>query len=207
MAPLDRSHTSKFLLAFHITTALSCRPIIPKIKLDIGRKLRLFSYPNCIPPYAPRSSRFGSEPPSVEDDVDIWRYAILRVACQKRRRRRTVFDAPLRSSPSEYCYKVWYRKTRIMKLPENGKIMACIAISMHYWHVMDRKTDGKDILQQHSSCYAYAQRGNKATSHTQPEQLTGMCLTAARYSYVCAKYPQTDITTMLLLQSIISTSK
>jgi len=85
--------------------------------------------------------------------------------------------------------------------------MACIAISMHYWHVMDRKTDGKDILQQHSSCYAYAQRGNKATSHTQPEQLTGMCLTAARYSYVCAKYPQTDITTMLLLQSIISTSK
>ena len=24
------------------------------------------------PPYAPRSSRFGSEPPSVEDDVDVW---------------------------------------------------------------------------------------------------------------------------------------
>jgi len=23
------------------------------------------------PPYAPRSSRFGSEPPSVEDDVDV----------------------------------------------------------------------------------------------------------------------------------------
>jgi len=37
------------------------------------------------PPYAPRSSRFGSEPPSVKDDVDIWRYAIVRVACQKRR--------------------------------------------------------------------------------------------------------------------------
>ena len=29
------------------------------------------------PPYAPRSSRFGSEPPSVEDDVDVWRYTIL----------------------------------------------------------------------------------------------------------------------------------
>jgi len=28
-------------------------------------------------PYAPRSSRFGSEPPSVEDDVDVWRYAIV----------------------------------------------------------------------------------------------------------------------------------
>ena len=36
------------------------------------------------PPYAPRSSRFGSELPSVEDDVDVWRYAIVRVACQKR---------------------------------------------------------------------------------------------------------------------------
>jgi len=39
------------------------------------------------PPYAPRSSRFGSEPPSVDDDVDVWRYAVVRVACQKRWRR------------------------------------------------------------------------------------------------------------------------
>jgi len=29
------------------------------------------------PSYAPRNSRFGSEPPSVEDDVDVWRYAIV----------------------------------------------------------------------------------------------------------------------------------
>jgi len=29
------------------------------------------------PPYAPRSSRFGSESPSVEHDVDVWRYAIV----------------------------------------------------------------------------------------------------------------------------------
>ena len=28
------------------------------------------------PPYAPRSSRFGSEPPSVNDDVDVWRHTI-----------------------------------------------------------------------------------------------------------------------------------
>ena len=40
------------------------------------------------PPYAPRSSRFGSELLSVEDDVDVWCYAIVRVARQKRRRRR-----------------------------------------------------------------------------------------------------------------------
>jgi len=29
------------------------------------------------PPYASRCSRFGSEPPSVEDDVHVWHYAIL----------------------------------------------------------------------------------------------------------------------------------
>ena len=29
------------------------------------------------PSYAPRSRRFGSEPPSVEDYVDVWRYAIV----------------------------------------------------------------------------------------------------------------------------------
>jgi len=29
------------------------------------------------PPYAFVSSKFGSEPPSVEDDVDVWRNAIL----------------------------------------------------------------------------------------------------------------------------------
>ena len=35
------------------------------------------------PPYAPRSSRFGSELPSVEDDVDVWRYAILELHARK----------------------------------------------------------------------------------------------------------------------------
>jgi len=33
--------------------------------------------PETSPSYAPRSSRFGSEPPSVEDDVDVWRYATV----------------------------------------------------------------------------------------------------------------------------------
>jgi len=28
-------------------------------------------------PHSPRSSGYGSEPPSVEDDVSVWRYAIL----------------------------------------------------------------------------------------------------------------------------------
>ena len=30
-----------------------------------------------IPCHTPKQ-QFGSEPPSVEDDVDVWRYAILR---------------------------------------------------------------------------------------------------------------------------------
>jgi len=34
-------------------------------------------YNPVAPAYAPRSSRFGLEPPCVEDDVDVWRYAIL----------------------------------------------------------------------------------------------------------------------------------
>jgi len=30
-----------------------------------------------LPPYTPRSSRFGPELPSVGDDVDVWRCVIL----------------------------------------------------------------------------------------------------------------------------------
>jgi len=30
----------------------------------------------------PRNSGYGSEPPSVEDAVDVWGYEILRDACQ-----------------------------------------------------------------------------------------------------------------------------
>ena len=56
------------------------------------------------PPYAPRSSRFGSEPPSVEDDVDIWRYAIVRLACQKRRRRT---NQPSTAHQQTYMYQ-WF---------------------------------------------------------------------------------------------------
>jgi len=29
------------------------------------------------PSYAPQSSRFGSEPPSVEDDVDVWHSSLV----------------------------------------------------------------------------------------------------------------------------------
>ena len=48
------------------------------------------------PPYAPRSSRFGSEPPSVEDDVDVWRYAI--VSCMPETTTTTLLPSILLSS-------------------------------------------------------------------------------------------------------------
>jgi len=55
------------------------------------------------PPCAPRSSRFGSEPPFVEDDVDVWLYTIIRVACQKRRR---LFIWVLVVHPVDYTWAV-----------------------------------------------------------------------------------------------------
>jgi len=68
------------------------------------------------PPYAPRSSRFGSEPPSVEDDVNALRYAILRFACQKRRWRPCYI-------PYRYIFgtsgvlPLWWWGTEIMSWP------------------------------------------------------------------------------------------
>ena len=35
------------------------------------------SSPHLVAQHRPGSSRFGSEPPFVEDDADVWRYAIL----------------------------------------------------------------------------------------------------------------------------------
>jgi len=43
---------------------------------DLYLQFHITTGSETTPPYAPWSSRFGPEPPSVEDDVDIWRYAI-----------------------------------------------------------------------------------------------------------------------------------
>jgi len=72
------------------------------------------------PPYTPRSSRFGSEPPSVEDDVDVWRYAILRVACQKWWRRQHIHESMNKT------------KCHIYEL-QSVLCLNCLLIQYHYW--------------------------------------------------------------------------
>jgi len=87
------------------------------------------------PPYSPRSSRFGSEPPSVEDDFDIWCYAIVRVACQKRRWRRAETAGKISFLVLHLflCLPQYYKKTVlvvIMKLRilGNGSVITPFSV-------------------------------------------------------------------------------
>ena len=50
------------------------------------------------PPYTPRSRRFGSELSSVEDDVDIWCYAVL--SCMPETTTTTTCELPIHLSRS-----------------------------------------------------------------------------------------------------------
>jgi len=61
-----------------------------------------------------RSSRFGSEPPSVEDDVNVWRYAI--VSCMPEMTMTTVDYAgsPMVGKPWDGCSRNFYRPTAFL---------------------------------------------------------------------------------------------
>ena len=52
--------------------------------------------------------------------------------------------SPLREFPSDYCHKVWYRKTRMVWLPEVKKVWEYV-YSFQYnkrtWQTPDRQTD------------------------------------------------------------------
>ena len=82
-------------------------------------------------------SNYGPILHSFCDRVRYWsQIAIFYIHCIRR---------PCQWSPLEYCHKVWYRKTRMVWLP-NGKksLMTCLATSTHYRHLtetwMDRWT-------------------------------------------------------------------
>ena len=53
-----------------------------------------------------------------------------------------VFDAPVRGFPSEYRHPVWYRKTRMVSLPDSEKISKIpLFVLAQLRNVTDRQTD------------------------------------------------------------------
>ena len=61
----------------YLRTLYLCLPVLPASGIKATLATLLLACSETSPSYAPRSSRFGSEPPSVEDAVDVWCYAVV----------------------------------------------------------------------------------------------------------------------------------
>ena len=73
------------------------------------------------------------------------------------------FDTPVRGFPSEYCYAVWHRKTRMAWLPDGEKIlMMRLFVSTQLTNVTDRQTD-RQIPHDDIGRACIASRGKKQT--------------------------------------------
>ena len=87
--------------------------------------------------HAPRSSRFGSEPPSVEDDVDVWCYAILELHARNDNDEWTRISAGESMSAQEWTHP----HGQCGRVPGQLRVSRC-------WHWTDNGT----TEWQHSLC-------------------------------------------------------
>jgi len=84
------------------------------------------------PSYASRSSRFGSEPPSVEDDVDVWHYAIVSCIPETMTTSEAIACCPKRSKEPGLTQMRQYQKWSDALFPAVITVTTVALISFHH---------------------------------------------------------------------------
>jgi len=70
---------------------------------------------------------------------------------------------PLREEASEYCHEIWYRKTRMVWLPDGEKKFEDLFILLDRIHERDRQTDGHRMTAR-TDCACIASSGKKVAA-------------------------------------------